>query len=274
MLPDLPGRSVNTAKADPVMISARVNAERFVLLGWSRAILLQLAHPLVAAGVAAHSSFREGRLTPVLRLHHTVRAMLSLTFGSEAARQATLAQINGIHRRVNGVLQETAGPFAAGTPYSAEDPALLLWVHATLLESIPLVYERVIEPLSEADRDRYCLESAPVVRALGVARGEPASWAAMRRYVDAMYASGQMVVSREARALAEAVLAPPFSWAIAPAAHVNRLFTIGMLPPFLREQYGFRWTAANERALERWTRVLRRTRRVLPRPVALWREAR
>ena len=255
-------------------IAWRVNAERLTLIGWSRAILLQLAHPLVAAGVAEHSSFREGRLTAAVRLHHTVHAMLALTFGSDAARADALARINAIHRRVNGRLTEGAGAFAAGTPYSAEDPALLLWVHATLLESIPLVYERLVEPLSEAERDRYCSEAAPIVRALGVRDGEPHSWSDMRRYVEQMHATGQIVVGRDARDLAEAVLAPPFSWAIAPAAHVNRLFTIGLLPPFLRDQYGFSWTAADERALNRWTHLLRRARPWLPNRLALWSQAR
>jgi uncharacterized protein (DUF2236 family) len=255
-------------------VSARVNAERLVLLGWSRAILLQLAHPLVAAGVGEHSSFRKGPLTPAVRLHHTVRAMLALTFGDDAAREDALARINAIHRRVNGRLAENAGTFLAGTPYSAEDPALLLWVHATLLESIPLVYERVIEPLSGAERDQYCAEAVPIVRALGVREGAPRSWSDMRRYIEQMYATGQIVVSREARELAVAVLSPPFSWAVAPAARVNRLFTIGLLPPFLREQYGFAWTAADERALDRWTRLFRRARRWLPDRLALWSQAR
>ena len=134
-------------------IASRVNAERVLLLAWARAILLQLAHPLVAAGVDDHSTFREGRLTAVSRLHHTVRAMLSLTYGSAAERDATLATINGIHRRVNGTLRGPVGPFAAGTRYSAEDPALLLWVHATLLESVPLVYNRVVRPLSDTELD-------------------------------------------------------------------------------------------------------------------------
>ncbi len=256
------------------MIAARVNAERLVLLGWSRAILLQLAHPLVAAGVAEHSSFRSGRLTAALRLHQTVRAMLSLTFGRADVREATLARINAIHRRVNGTLPQAAGSFAAGTPYSAEDPGLLLWVHATLLDSIPLAYERLIAPLSDAERDQYCVEARSTVRALGVSAGEPTSWAAMRRYVDAMYASGDIAVSKQARGHSQAVLAPPFAWSVGPAAHVNRLFTVGLLPTFLRDQYGFGWSAADERALERWTRFLRRTRPWLPAPVALWREGR
>jgi uncharacterized protein (DUF2236 family) len=255
-------------------ISARVNAERIVLLAWSRAILLQLAHPLIAAGVAEHSSFREGRLTAALRLHHTVHAMLSLTFGGEAKREATLAQINAIHRRVHGRLRENAGVFAAGTPYSAEDPALLLWVHATLLESIPLVYERVVEPLSDAERDQYCVETVPIVRALGVDHGEPRSWMDMRRYIERMLASGEIAVSGQARELAAAVIAPPFSWLIAPLARVNRLFTVGLLPGIVREQYGFAWTRTDEQALDRWTRILRPARRWMPETVALWKDAR
>jgi uncharacterized protein (DUF2236 family) len=255
-------------------ISVRINAERIVLLGWARAILLQLAHPLVAAGVAEHSSFREGRLTAALRLHHTVGAMLSLTFGTAAERTATLARINGIHRRVNGILQVAAGPFAAGTRYSAEDPALLLWVHATLLDSIPPVYERLVAPLREVDRDAYCVQSAPVVHALGARSGEPRSWRELGDYMQRMYASGTLAVSAQARELAHAVLAPPLAWTVAPAARVNRLFTVGLLPPMLGDQYGLAWTSDDERALERWTVRLRRLRQVLPRRVALWPQAR
>ncbi len=256
------------------MIAARVNAERLVLLGWSRAILLQLAHPLVAAGVAEHSSYREGRLSAAVRLHHTVRAMLSLTFGTTEARDATLARINAIHRRVNGTLRDAAGPFPAGTPYSAEDPALLRWVHATLLESVPLVYELLVEPMPERDRDAYCREAAPVARALGVAEGVPGSWRELRAYMDGMHASGCVTVSREARALARAVLKPPFAPLVAPAARVNRLFTAGLLPPHLRAQYGLAWGERDERALGRWVQALRAARRAAPRALALWPEAR
>jgi uncharacterized protein (DUF2236 family) len=223
-------------------ISARINAERLMLLCWGRAILLQIAHPLVAAGVADHSSFREGKVTAVVRLHETVRAMLSLTFGSDSARNETLSRINGIHRRVNGTLRERAGPFDAGTVYSAEDPALLLWVHGTLLESAFLVYERLFTPLSEVERDAYCVEAVPVVRGLGVTEGEPRSWTDLNGYMARMYASGHITVSRPARELASSLLAPPLAWAVAPAIRVNRLFTIGLLPPLIRDQYGFAWT--------------------------------
>lgn len=264
-------RSVVYADA---VVAPRLNAERIVLLGWTRAILLQLAHPLVAAGVFDHSTFRAGRFTAAARLHHTVRSMISLSFGTDAERDATLALINGIHRRVNGTLREDAGVFRAGTPYSAEDPALLLWVHATLLESIPLVYERIVGPLTGEERDIYCRESAALPRALGAPQGAPETWRELQTYLARTYESGAIAVSTQARELARAVLAPSLAWLIAPAAYANRLVAVGLLPAPIRAQYGFRWSADDERAMERCLRVLRRARRVIPDMVALWPEAR
>lgn len=258
----------------PPSIAARVNAERVSLLAWSRAILLQLAHPLVAAGVDDHSTFRAGRFMAALRLHHTVRAMLSLTFGNDAARDATIATINGIHRRVNGTLREKVGPFPAGTPYSAEDPALLLWVHATLLESIPLVYEQVVAPLSARERDVYCEEATWVPRALGAPEGAPRTWPELQEYLAQMHQSGVLVVSAQARQLARAVLAPPLATLAWPAAYLNRLVTVGLLPPPVRQQYGFSWSRADEIRMSRALAVLRRVRRLTPNALALWPEAR
>src|SRR4029453_18844867 len=103
-------------------VTERVNGERLILLGWGRAILMQLAHPMVAQGVADHSSFRDTAFTRVRRLHETIRAMLDLTFGDAAASDAAVARINAIHDRVHGQLAEDAGPWTAGTPYSATGP--------------------------------------------------------------------------------------------------------------------------------------------------------
>lgn len=245
-----------------------------MLLGWSRAILLQLAHPLVAAGVAEHSSFRGGRLSAAARLHHTVRAMLALTFGDDAARTAALDGIREIHRRVHGRLPAAAGVFPAGTPYSAEDPDLVLWVHATLLESMPLIYDRVVEPLTAEDRDAYCAEAAAIAIDLGAREEEvPRSWTALTRYLDRTYESGGIAVSGEARKLAAAVLSPPFAVFVAPVAAVNRLVTVGLLPEPIRVQYGFEWSATRERWLEGALDGVRRLRRMLPRRAALWPEA-
>jgi uncharacterized protein (DUF2236 family) len=259
----------------PASVSRRINAERIVLFGWGRAILLQLAHPLIAAGVHDHSGFRATPWAAVTRLYHTVHAMLALTFGTPAEYAQALEGIRAIHRRVNGVIPERAGPFAAGTRYSAEDPDLVLWVHATLLESLPLAYELLVAPLSTADRDAYCEEAAPVAIALCAReRDVPRSWDATLRYIDRVRASGALTVSNQARLLARTVLSPTAGWAVAPATVVNRMLTIGLLPADLREQYGLRWSARRQRTFDAIVPTLRASRRVLPDVIALWPEAR
>ena len=255
-------------------ISWRLNAERLVLLGWARAMLLQFAHPLIAQGVADHSTFRAGGLSAVRRLHHTVRAMLALAFGGPAERDAALSGIKEIHRRVNGTMPRAVGPFAAGTRYSAEDPELVIWVHLTLLESIPLVYELFVRPMSDADRDAYCRDAEWVAHALGVPHGmAPLSWDALREALARTYESGRIVVGPTARDLAAAVLDPPLLGLIVPATYFNRLLTIGLLPADIRSQYGFPWSARREQALKVATGLVRATRRVMPDRVALWPEA-
>ena len=262
-------------KSPDRLVSRRVNAERIVVLSWSRAILLQLAHPLVAAGVAEHSSFRHGRLTAAKRLHQTIRAMLALTFGDDGSRGRALEGIRAIHRRVHGTLGAGVGIFPAGAPYSAEDPDLVLWVHATLLESIPLVYGLVVQPLTSAERDAYCREAAPIALDLGARPDDvPRAWSELERYVDRMYASGTIRVGPEARDLAEAVLDPPFARAVPPLARMNRLLTTGVLPDAIRREYGFAWNDAADRRLHRLLSVLKTLRRATPRAVALWPEGR
>jgi uncharacterized protein (DUF2236 family) len=256
-------------------VAWRVNGERLMLLGWTRAILMQLSHPLIAAGVYDHSSFRTDPGTAVTRLRHTVQAMLALTFGDELQQARAYDGIRAIHRRVNGRLPIAAGRFPAGTRYSAEDPDLVLWVHVTLLESIPLVYERLIAPLSTAERDAYCADAARVALALGARDAEvPRSWSAVRQHIDATYAAGTIAVTPQARELSRALLAPRFSRLLAPAAWANRLFALGDLSPFLRQQYGFTWTPRDERAFSRLAALIRGVRAGAPGIVALWPQAR
>jgi uncharacterized protein (DUF2236 family) len=256
-------------------IARRINAERLVVLGWGRAILLQLAHPLVAAGVADHSTFRAGPTTRYVRLHSTIQAMLALTFGTAEARRAATDHINAIHDRVHGTLAESAGRFPAGTPYSARDPALLIWVDATLRDSLPLAYERFVGPLTPVEHDRYCAEGEEVMTDLRIPPGSrPRSRAALTEYMASMFADGSIAVSGAARELAHEVVAPPFGRVLWPAGRVNRLATIGLLPPAIREAYGFEWTARDEEALARWAAHIRRARGWCPGPLALWPVAR
>lgn len=257
------------------MVAQRINGERVVILGWSRAILLQVAHPLVAAGVLQHSSFRGGAVQAAVRLHHTVSAMLSLMFGNEQARATAVARIRAIHTTVNGTLATNVGPFAAGTRYSAEDPALLLWVHATLLDSTADIYERLVAPLSLSDLDALCVESAPLLHELGGdPHTTPLSWHALQQYMALVYNSGVLTVSDDARELGHAVLSPRAAGVPVPFSGLQRLITVGLLPPDVRLAYGFDWDSTRERRFERALRTLRVVRRATPRVLAQWHMAR
>ncbi len=252
-------------------VVGRINGERITVLGWGRAILLQVAHPLVGAGVAAHSGFRDSPLGPVRRLQATVGAMLALTFGDDAEADRATRRILATHDRVSGRLEADTGPFPAGTPYSAHDPDLLLWVHATLLDSMLLLYERTVAPLTPADRDEYVAAAADGMQRVGVPMARaPRTASDLRAYLDGIVARGTLALTPATRAVADAVLSPQFGWIVAPLTHTQRLLTIGLLPPSVRELYGYPWDARRERRLHTVLAVLRRVRQHSPERVARW----
>ena len=258
------------ARAGPDSITWKINREVMVVAGWGRAILLQLAHPAVAAGVHNHSSFRGSLLSSFRRLHSTVGAMLALTFGDTEQMITAAAGINTIHDRVRGRVRE-----ATGEAYSAHDPVLQRWVHATLLESIPLTYELLVGPMTVAERDRYYSESAIMEPLLGMPDGWlPRDSAQLDAYMRDMLAGGSLVVTDTSRALARSLLYPRH-WQLAwPAMRAMQLLTIGSLPESIREAYGFECGARDARAFARWTAVLRTSRRLLPALAREWPMAR
>jgi uncharacterized protein (DUF2236 family) len=274
------------ARAGSGSVTWKVNREMIVVAGWGRAILLQLAHPAVAAGVHGHSSFRGSLRSSFRRLHATVRAMLSITFGDTEQMISAAAGINMIHDRVRGRIPppqdlpssptlRRAGCEGAGEAYSAHDPDLQRWVHATLLESIPLTYELLVGPLPQPERDQYFSEAAIMEPLLGM----PAGWlprdsAQLDTYMRHMLAGGSIVVTDTSRALARAVLYPPRWYVAWPAFRAMQLLTIGTLPPAIREAYGFEWRARDVRAFARWTALLRMSQRLLPPLAREWPAAR
>ena len=253
-------------------IADRINGERVVLLGWPCAILMQVAHPLIAAGVADHSTFRDSATAPVRRLHDTVKAMLGLTFGSPAERAGVIAAIRTIHTRVNGTLRTAVGRYAAGTHYSAEDPALLLWVHATLVDTTVRLFELTAGGLTDGERDDYCRESAGVAVALGAdAEAVPRDWTTMKAYVQQVVGSDALAVGPDTRALAEALLNSRVVRLSGPLASVTRQLTAGLLPAELRRQYGLPWDARQEDRFNRLVGRLGTLRKWTPTPLARWR---
>lgn len=252
-----------------------INGERLVVLGWPSAILMQIAHPLVAAGVAEHSSFRDGPRAAASRLHHTIGAMRRLSFGDERARAETLARIRAIHQRVNGRLHQRVGVFPEGTPYSAEDPALVLWVHATLLDTLPRAFDALVRPLSTHERDAFCDEAAQSAIDLGAHSADvPRTWAELQRYLSATIESGILAVGEQGQEVGRAVLVPMASVLVRPATAFNQAIAVGLLPPAISRVYDLSWSERDQRRFNRAVRVVRNLRGWAPPAVALWPDAR
>lgn len=237
-------RSVGAGLFEPGSPVRRVHREGVLLLGGGRALLLQVAHPLVAAGVAEHSDFRAD---PFGRLRRTLDAMLAIVFGDRDAALAWARRIRRIHERVRGKLREGAGPFPRGTAYEANDPALLLWVHATLVDTALRVHRDFFGPLDPRALVRYYDDSKIIARALGVPGNVlPPTPAAFDAYMRDMLASRTITVTDTARDLAAAVLRPPVPLLAGPAGALLSLVTAALLPDRLREAYGLPWGPGRE----------------------------
>jgi uncharacterized protein (DUF2236 family) len=238
----------------PDAIVRRVAGEGVLLLGGGRALLMQLAHPSVAEGVASHSDFRSD---PFSRLRRTLEASYTMVFGTLDEAERTAAAIRAVHDRV------------AGPGYRANDPALVLWVHATLVDTAVTVYERFVAPLSADERAEYYEQSMVQAELLGCPVTEqPPTWPAFVDYVRTTVAA--LVVSDTARSLARDVLHPRAPWVAAPVFELARQLTAGLLPRPLRDQYGLTWDRPRKLAL---LGAAAASRQVLPRIPAVVRRA-
>src|SRR5438552_8920063 len=144
----------------------RVNREGVLLLASGpRALLLQLAHPLIAEGVNQHSDFRND---PWTRLRRTVKSYLTIVYGSTAVARAEIRRLNAYHRSIVGPIDDPAARARFGDRYDAREPELSLWVHATLVESVATVSDAWIERLTPVRRARLYEETRPIGRAFGI----------------------------------------------------------------------------------------------------------
>jgi uncharacterized protein (DUF2236 family) len=240
----------------PDSVSWRVDREALLLAGGTCALLMQLAHPAVAAGVAQHSDFRGD---PFGRLRRTMTASYAVVFGATPRADRAIRRINAIHAAVSGRIPET------GEPYRALDPDLLLWVHATLVDTALRVYDRYVAPLPPATAEAYHLEARRVALRLGIpAAALPRTLVDMRARMAAMVEGGEVHVTPTARMLAPSVLYPTrlpprIVW---DAAH---LISFSVMPPAIRAGYGISWSPARDRGMRRVAAISRRLLPLLPR---------
>jgi uncharacterized protein (DUF2236 family) len=242
---------------DPVLpdrsVARRLNRELFLLLGGTAALLMQVAHPLVAAGVEQHSDFRRD---PIGRLRRTLNTTLAVVFAEPAAARAALRRIDRRHGPVRGAA-------ADGRSYEARDPALLLWVQATLVLTSLRLYEAVVGPISPADREAYWQEARPIAAALGIPLGtQPLTMADLERYEQAML-DGEVRPDATSVRVARDVLRP-IGWIPEPLYWPSDALAAALVPPALRAPFGLRYGWRERIAFAVVIAAVRIMRAVLP----------
>ena len=247
----------------------RVDREMALLLAGGRALLMQLAHPRVAAGVAQHSDFKTD---PLGRLQRTMNAMWSIGFDERKRAEASLQHVNRVHGRVRGAVP--ANEPGGARDYFALDQDLLLWVHATLVDSALIAYQAFVAPLSTAAKCSYYEDSKRLAELFKI-RPEivPTRLVDFEAYMRRMVVGGAITVGPMARALARDILYPR-PRLLRPAGPLFRLVTAGLLPDELRRGYGLAWNDVRERRLRRFAHIVRRFLPLLPSPLRIVPQAR
>ena len=248
----------------------RVDREMALLMAGGRALLMQLAHPMVAAGVAQHSNFENDAIG---RLQRTMNSMWSIGFEARGQAEAALQRINQVHQGVRGVVPANEPEFGA-REYFALDQDLLLWVHATLVDSALIGYQAFVAPLSAAAKWRYYEDSKRLAELFKIPPAiVPACLFDFEIYMRRMLSGGAITVGPTAQRLARQILHPQ-PWLLRPAGPLFRLVTAGLLSEQLRRGYGLAWSPARERRLQLFTRIARRTVPLLPAPLRIVPQAR
>lgn len=208
-----------------------------MMVGGITALFVQMLHPGALAGVWDHSNFREDMSG---RLKGTARFIAGTTYGDRAEAQAFIDRVLAIHAHVVGTLPD-------GTPYSADDPDLLTWVHVAEVSSFLGAYLRYVNPAFPPDeQDRYFHETAEIARRLG-AQGVPQSRAEVAAYLRAV--RPQLRYDQRTREVAEALLSQrPPSAAAAPAMSIAFDAAKDLLPDWAAEMHGLRLSPARRAA--------------------------
>jgi len=242
----------------PESLTWRVDREAAIFLGAGRALLLQLAHPWVAAAISEHSrTFAD----PVGRFHRTFNITFTMVFGTLDQALAASRRLHRRHAAVTGVLPQSAGRFEAGSAYSANEVSALRWVHATLVETALQTHDLVLPALTSSEREQYWAEAKLYAALFGVRPADlPADWTSFAAYTEAMAQSDNLAVSPAARDIAQQIFSGRATGLRVPKWY--RALTAHLLPERLREEFGFEFGEHEARSMKR---ALTWIRRVYPR---------
>ncbi len=243
-----------------VSITQKISCDSIAFLGLRRALLMQAAHPAVAKAVKDHSRFPSD---PITRLYNTANFMVDVTCAPDHVRERAITKVVRIHEHINGTMSD-------GRPYSAADPALLIWVYATLIESIVVVYEKFVRELTREEKNQYVLE---MNKRLAIPVGIPEDFAPreyciLTAYIDDMLMWGKVGVTRTTHDIAKYIIYPITGFPL-PFSDTANLITRALLPRKIREIYGLSLSDAERFTFGLLVKAVRGSRSYTP--SVLWR---
>jgi uncharacterized protein (DUF2236 family) len=207
-------------------------------LATGRAILMHVSHPWIAQGITEHSKSRHNLLA---RGRETFSYALIMVYGDRDMALQAARDVRGLHNKAKGHMPREAGAFAKGSEYRANEAEAMLWVHATMWESMMIAYELMNGPVEHDDKERFYEETKLFAYLFGIPEAAlPESWDAMIRFCNDFRDSDRMVITPEAKELVEFLYGHHgiLMW---PVMSYNKLVTTANIPPAMREDYGFKW---------------------------------
>jgi uncharacterized protein (DUF2236 family) len=248
-----------------VSLARRVHGERAVgLLYGQRALLIGALEPLTYTGTMLSTASGN---RPFERLARTAKIQETVLLSTREEADKALAAVRRLHERVKGTLPEAAGGHAAGTPYSAFDPELMLWTLAVIADSGRAMYETMVRPLSPSERERLWQDYVRFGELFGLPRSEmPRSYREFSAWWEERLASPDLQATPHGLEMAPLVA---FEQPVPAAARGNLVaqnhIIKGTLPPRVREIFAIRWTRADEATFRAMTAAHRRAHRLFPR---------
>jgi uncharacterized protein (DUF2236 family) len=223
----------------------RVNRELIVAFSGARALLMQAAHPVMFEGFFIKTEAKEAAHA---RLARTATIMNTIYFGRRDDADRMTERVREVHTRINGVLEEPAGKYPAGTPYAADDPQFLLWTLAALVDSADRLYRLYVDELTRDERDALWGDYRLVGKLFGLQENEmPATIEGFDAYMTEMVEGDQLWVTESARDESLAiVLHPPAPIYMRGLVEAVNFIIIGSLPAKIRRGYGLSWDPLRE----------------------------
>jgi uncharacterized protein (DUF2236 family) len=235
VLEDLPGDPREGFFGPSSMIWA-VGREATGFLGAGAALLLQTAHPWIAQAIADHSTALRD---PLRRFHRTFRPVFAMVYGTRAQALAQARAVRAVHEHIHGTLPVAQGRFPAGSAYAANDGPALFWVHATLWHVSIAVRERMLGPLTPAQKDQYHDETKRFAALFGIpAALLPGSWEEFEQRFAAIANSDTLAIGEPGRLIADYLLTPGRGRIGPLVPGWYRAITASLLPEPLAQAYG------------------------------------